>query len=256
MITQIWLKEIRAELYTWKSLAWLVISSSLFSITCYLLLTDSELSLLDQTELLLLLGKVIIGIAILMVTIDASSIITSEFENETAESLFLSPVSLKNLVIGKLLASLTQWALIYLVAVPYILVASSGSNLAFAFLIYSALLGTIGITSLILIVFAVSLTYRSAKNTLTTSLIIVLIFTIPALFPATASGNSIISFFKTINPIDNIFASLDNVLVDYQTSLAQNAKYLLPLFGFLIAGFLILLLSMKKFNHDGVIKTN
>ena len=255
MIKQIWLKEIKAELYTWKSLIWLFISSLLFSITCYLLLTDKEMSLLDQTELLLVLGKVIIGIAILMITIDASSIINSEFENETAESLFLSPVSLKYFIGGKLLASLTQWLLIFIVAVPYIFVASAGSNLAFIFLFYTFLLGTIGITGVILIVFAVSLLYRSTKNTLTTSLILVLIFSVPALFPAGTKGNSFINFFKSINPIDTIFASLDNVLVDFQTSLAQNIKYLIPLLCFFAIGCLLLFFSMKKFHHDGVIKT-
>jgi len=77
----------------------LLISSLLFSVTCYVLLTNKELSLLDQTELLWLLGKVIIGVALLVVTVDASSIITAEFERETAESLFLSPVSLTDFVL-------------------------------------------------------------------------------------------------------------------------------------------------------------
>jgi len=59
-ISQILKKELRGELYTWKSMLWLVIVSLLFSFTCYLLLTNKELSLLDQTELMLLLSKIII----------------------------------------------------------------------------------------------------------------------------------------------------------------------------------------------------
>ncbi len=120
MFTHIWKKEIRGELYTWKSLLWLLISSLLFSVTCYLLLTNKELSLLDQTELLWLLGKVIIGVALLIVIVDASSIITIEFEKETAESLFISPVSLTDFILGKLLAVLTLWLAIFVVSIPYI----------------------------------------------------------------------------------------------------------------------------------------
>ena len=86
MIKEIWLKEIKGELYTWKSTVWLLIASLLFSFTSYLLLTNKELSLLDQTELLWLLGKIIIGVGFLIVAVDASSLITSEFEKETAES--------------------------------------------------------------------------------------------------------------------------------------------------------------------------
>jgi hypothetical protein len=60
MFRYIWKKELQGELYTWKSMLWLVIASLLFSFTSYLLLTDRELSLLDQTELMLLLSQIII----------------------------------------------------------------------------------------------------------------------------------------------------------------------------------------------------
>src|ERR1700682_5643681 len=113
MIKQIWLKEIKEELYTWKSTAWLLIASLLFSFTSYLLLTNKELVLLDQTELLWLLSKVIVGVGLLMVTVDAASLITSEFEKETAESLFLAPISFKQFIIGKFLASLSLWLMIF-----------------------------------------------------------------------------------------------------------------------------------------------
>jgi hypothetical protein len=144
MIRYIWLKELKAELYTWKSTLWLLIASLIFSFTSYLLLTNKELSLLDQTELLWLLSKIIIGVAFLIVTIDASSIITTEFEKETAETLFLAPIRLRDFILAKLLASLTLWVALYIVAVPYMLVTSAGTNLAPAFLGYVALLGTLG----------------------------------------------------------------------------------------------------------------
>src|SRR6266853_3231085 len=104
MFTYIWRKEIQGELYTWKSTLWLLIASLIFSFTSYLLLTDRELSLLDQTEMLWLLSKIIIGVALLVVSIDASSIIASEFEKETAETLFLAPVRLRDFLLGKFLA--------------------------------------------------------------------------------------------------------------------------------------------------------
>jgi ABC-2 type transport system permease protein len=256
MIKQIWLKEIKAQLFTWKSTVWLLIASLLFSFTSYLLLTNKELSLLDQTELLWLLGKIIIGVAFLIVTIDASSIITTEFEKETAESLFLSPISLKDFIIGKFLAALTLWGMVFVVAIPYIIVASSGSNLAIPFLFYTALLGTLGVTGLIMIIFGISLLYRTAKNTLTTSLVILLAFSIPALFSSTLKNNTVADIFSKINPVDNIFSSLDNVLVDYQTSLLQNAKFLLPLLIFGIVGLGVLVIAARRFKSEGVIKND
>lgn len=256
MIKQIWLKEIKSELYTWKSTAWLLIASLLFSFTSYLLLTNKELSLLDQTELLWILSEIIIGVALLIVVIDASSIINSEFEKETAETMFLSPMSLKDFIVGKLLASLSLWAAVFVVAIPYIIVVASGTNLALPFLLFTAILGTLGIVGFIGITFAISLLYRSVKNTLTTSLILLLVFSVPAFFSSTLKNNTAAIWFGKINPVDNIFSSLDNVLVDYHTSIAQNLNYIIPLLLFCAVGLAALWISAGYFKKQGVIKSN
>ena len=256
MIKQIWQKEMRASFFTWKGTVWFLVASLLFSFTSYLLLTNKELSLLDQTELMLLLGQVVIGVALLVITIDASYIITTEFEKETAESLLLSPISISQLLTGKLLASLTLWFCIYIISCPYIIVASNGSNLLIPFLSYTFLLGTLGIIGMIFFIFALSLFFRTSKNTLTTSLVMLLVFTIPSLFSSTLKNNQVALYFAKVNPVDNIFASLDNVLVDYQTSLIQNWQHLLPIFIFCLLGFCLLLVAVRQFNKDGLIKNN
>jgi len=234
---------------------WLLISSLLFSVTSYLLLTNKELSLLDQTELLWLLGKVIIGVALLIVTVDASSVITTEFEKETAESIFLSPVSLADFILGKLLSSLTLWLAIFAVSIPYILVTSAGSHLAIPFLAYITFLGTLGVLGFVLLVFAISLFFRSSKNTLTTSLIILLGLSIPAVFSTTLKNDVASQIISRVNPIDNIFSSLDNVLVDYHVSLLQNWQFIVPLIAFCLLAFILLLFAMHQFQRQGVIRS-
>ncbi len=255
MFTEIWKKEVKGELYTWKSMLWLVIASLLFSLTSYLLLTDKELSLLDQTEMLWILAKIIIATALLIITIDASSIIAAEFEKETAESLFLSPLKLSDFILGKLLACLTLWLSIYVVAVPYIIVTSMGTNLTVPFLCYAALLGTLGVTPLIIVIFGISFLFRSSKNTLTTSLVILMLFSVPALFSSTLKNSLFSLILGTVNPVENIFASLDNVLVDYHVSLARNLVYIIPLAIFLILGFAFLVFAAWRFQREGVIKS-
>jgi ABC-type Na+ efflux pump permease subunit len=256
MSRYIWLKELRGELYTWKSTLWLVISSLLFSFTSYVLLTNKELSLLDQTELLWILSKIIISVGFLVVTIDASSIITTEFEKETAESLFLTPLTLKDFILGKILASATLWFLIVIIAIPYITVSSAGTGLALAFAGYVLLFGTLGTLGLILLIFSISFLYRSSKNTLTTSLIILLIFTIPALFSSNLMNNYVINTFSKINPVSIIFACLDNVLVDFKLSILSNMHYLIPLLVFTFITLFFLLLTSRKFSRQGVIKND
>jgi len=255
MFAHIWQKEIRGELYTWKSMLWLLIASLLFRVTCYLLLTNKELSLLDQPELLWLLGKVIIGVALTIVTVDASSIITIEFEKQTAESLFLSPISLSDLIIGKLLASLTLWFAIFVVSIPYIIVASAGSNLMVPFLVYTALLGRLGILGFVLLIFAISLFFRSGKNTLTTSLIVLLGLAIPSVFSTTLKNDAVSQIISRGNPVDNIFSSLDNVLVDFKISLLENWQCIVPLIVFCLLTCALLAFAVLQFEKRGIIQS-
>jgi ABC-type transport system involved in multi-copper enzyme maturation permease subunit len=254
MIKSIWLKEIKGEFFTWKGTVWLLIASLLLSITSYLLLTDKELSLLDQTEMLWLLSKIIIGVGLLIVTIDASSVLTIEFEADTAEDLFLAPISLYEILAGKILFIVTLWLLVFLVSVPYILVSSAGSHLAGAFLGYLLLLGTLAVLGFAMLVMGLSLLFRSGKNTLTSAMIVLLALVVPALFSTTLKINNAAEFFGRINPIDNIFASLDNVLVDYQTHLSQNLQFIFPLLAFCVLAFIVLALCARQFNKKGITK--
>jgi ABC-type transport system involved in multi-copper enzyme maturation permease subunit len=188
----------------------------------------------------------------LIVTIDASSIATAEFEKGTAESLFLAPVTLADFILGKLLASLTLWLLVFAVATPYIIVASSGTHLAGFFLGYVALFGTLGMVGLLCVTLALSLLYRSGRNTLTTALAILLFLAIPALFGSTLKNSSMVAGFGRINPIDNIFSALDNVLVDYQIRFSANLRFLAPVVGFVIVGILFLFLAARVFKRQGI----
>jgi len=254
MLRLLWSKELKAGLYTWKSLAWLLVTSLIFSVTSYLMLTNRELSLLDQTEMLWLLSKVILSAALLVVVIDSSSLITSEFEQETIECLFLAPLTLKDFVLGKLAVSFTLWALVYLVAAPYVIVTSAGSQLTCAMLGYTALYGSLTVLGFTLLVFAVSFFYRSLRNTLTTSLTVLLASSISALFSSGLKRSAFARALGSINPLDNVFASLDNVLVDYQVSLGRNLSFLLPLVGFCAVMFGFLLLALRAFSRKGITK--
>ncbi len=241
-------------LYTWKGSLWLLISSLIFSFTSYLLLTDRELSLLDQTEMLWLLSKVIIGVGLLVAVIDASSAITSEFEKETAEGLFLAPLTVRGFVLGKFMASMALWLAVFVVALPYMIVTSAGTHLAPFFIGYVFLFGTACISGFVLVCYGLSFLFRSSRNVLTTSLVFSLALAIPATFGTTLKGSTLASLLSRINPLDNAFASLDNVLVDYHTALAQNSQHILPVVGFLLLALAFLFLGIRNFSTKGIVR--
>jgi ABC-type polysaccharide/polyol phosphate export permease len=88
---------------------------------------------------------------------------------------------------------------------------------------------------------------------LTTSLILLLALSIPALFSSTLKNNTAAQVFSTINPIDNIFQSLDNVVVDGQASLLSNWHYLLPLLLFDLFAAIFAVVAARRFEQRGVI---
>jgi hypothetical protein len=61
-------------------------------------------------------------------------------------------------------------------------------------------------------------------------------------------------YFNRVNPIENIFGCLDNVLVDGQLSLMQNAAFIISLVAFCLIGIGLLAAAIGQFNKQGVIK--
>ncbi len=73
-----------------------------------------------------------------------------------------------------------------------------------------------------MLTFSISLFFRSGKNIRITSLLILIACIIPALFSNTMNKNNYLALALSK---DNVFSSLDNVLVDYQTALINNCCF-------------------------------
>src|SRR5436309_15145919 len=113
--------EITGSFYSWRASAWIIVAALIFSLVAYLLLTDKELSLLDQGEMLFTLAEVILALAIIMSAVSASSTISTEIESGTFESLLLTPVTHRQIAIQKMLSIITIWGILYLVSIPYLI---------------------------------------------------------------------------------------------------------------------------------------
>ena len=167
--------EISGSFYSWRGSAWIIAASLIFSLVAYLLLTDKELSLLDQGEMLFTLGEVIIALGIVMSAVSASSAISSEIESGTLESLLLTPITHRQIAIQKMFSIVTIWAILYLVSIPYLIVVASGTNLALSAVLYVGLYGTLLVTAISMISIVISWRLKSSKNSIMTTLMIVLI---------------------------------------------------------------------------------
>ena len=175
----IFTRELKGTFYSWKGAVWIIACSLVFSGVSYLLLTDKELSLLDQGEMLFMLTEVIIVLGLILSTVMASTIVSGEREAGTLETLLLTPVSPLQITSEKLVSIITMWLILYLISIPYIVVVASGTGLTASAIIYTGLYGSVlvlGISLLSVTISAVS----NSKTSLLTSLTLVLVLLAPA----------------------------------------------------------------------------
>lgn len=240
--------ELSGSFYSWRGSAWIIAAAVIFSLVAYLLLTDKELSLLDQGEMLFTLSEVILTLGIIMSAVSAASTISTEIESGTFESLLLTPVTHRQIAIQKTLSIITIWGILFLVSIPYLIAVASGTNLAISAVIYVGLYGTLLVTGISMMSVAISWRLRSSKNSIMTTLMIVLILLAPPLFFGTSLIKTDFGLaLENINPFSHAANSLDSVLVDNEQSLSQQISHIWPVISFTLICALIFILATKHF---------
>jgi ABC-2 type transport system permease protein len=239
--------EILTSFYSWRGTAWIISSGFVFSLIAYLLLTDKELSLLDQGEMLFTLAEVILSLGMLMSAVNASSTISSEIESGTFESLLLTPLTNKQIIFQKMLSIITMWVIQYLVSIPYLIAVSSGTNLSVSAVLYVGLYGTLLVSAITSLSIALSWKLKNSKNSIMTSLMIVLLLLTPSLFFGTSLKKTDFgAALGDINPFSNAADSLDSILVDNEQFLSQQIQHIWPVTGFLIICTVVLITSTRR----------
>lgn len=244
--------ELSGSFYSWRGSAWIVGAALIFSLVAYLLLTDKELSLLDQGEMLFTLAEVIVALGIVMSAANASATISSEMESGTFESLLLTPISHRQIALQKLFSIITLWVFLYLISIPYLVVVASGTNLAWAAVLYVGFYGTLMVTGVSLISIGLSARLRSSKNSIMTTLMIVLILLAPSLFFASSLKKTDFGItLESINPMSNAVNSLDSLLVDNEQSISQQIIHIWPILVFTSICLVFFMYFTRRFEVRG-----
>ncbi len=250
-VALIWSKDMREMLFSRKATLSLVLGTLLYSLASYLILTNTGITLLTQAEALWAFSKTAILVGLLVVLVESSASLASEFESGTADLLLVAPLSLRELVLAKVGVALTLWAALYLVSIPYVIVIATGTGATFACLAYSAVVGTLAVGALALPVTALGLAFRSVRNTLVTSLLVLLAFAVPAFFAGTLSAGGVGTVLKRLDPVQNAFAILDNVIVDNNFSVGSNAGDLTSLVVFFLGSCVVLAVVVLHIERTG-----
>lgn len=209
-------KEIRESILTPKGFLWYILTSVILSVLSYLFLTNGELSLLDQGQMLYMIMNFITALGILIGLVFGADAFAGEIERGTLEALFLSPVSKMEIAMGKLGAAIANWGIIFAISLPYLfVVGKGGQNLLFG-IVYLAILGTL--LAVIFSAFSMGLSARikSMKNSLIISFFIFLLAGSPIFLSAALRRTWFGMILDLINPFADAINTFDSVVIDSQ----------------------------------------
>ncbi len=196
-----------------KAIIFLILFSVLLGVMAFLFATNKELSLTPAAEALFLMVKTTLAVGLLFGLVLGADTISGERERTTIESLLLTPVRRRDVVIGKYLAALSPWPAALAVAGGYLLlIAPDGATFVSAFL-WTGLVGTIIVAAFTGFGVLVSVMSSTNKASLSTSLLVYILFLVPTQLPGNAQAGAVGEFIRRANPLDAVNQFLDKLLV-------------------------------------------
>jgi ABC-2 type transport system permease protein len=219
-----------------RGLILLFLFSVLLSAVAYLTSTNLALNFLEQRESVNLVLQFAVAVGVLATLVVSADGISGERERGTLETLLVTPVSRRSIIIGKLLAALTLWFATFLISIPYVWVLGRdvgilGPALALGFGVGTLLavgLGSIGLL--------ISAACNSNKTSVGASIFLLLILFAPTQLPSGLPQGRFFEALLRANPVASGLAYSSSLLVEGH-SWIQDLSYLItPLLTATIAG--------------------
>lgn len=186
------------------------------SVLSYLFLTNSELSLLDQGEMLYMIMNFVTALGVLIGLVFGADAFAGEIERGTLEALLLSPVNKAEVAMGKIEAALTNWVIIFAISLPYLFVVGKGGQNLLVGIAYLAILGTLLAITFSAFSMGLSARTKSVKNSLIISFFIFLLAGSPIFLSAALRGTWFGMILDLINPFADAVNTFDSVVIDSQ----------------------------------------
>lgn len=240
-----WMVVLRSELSDlWiggKAVVFLILFSVLMGVLTFLFATNTELSLTPPSESLFLMLKTTLAVGLLFGLVLGADTISGERERATIESLLLTPVKRRDVIVGKYLAALSPWPAAMLVAAGYlILIAPDRATFASSYF-WMLVIGTLIVAAFTGFGVLVSVWSATNKASLSTSLLVYILFLVPTQLPGNAQAGAVGEFIKRVNPLDAVNQFLDKLIVSngkFEEMVLWLASPLI-MFGLVIAGLLL-----------------
>jgi len=210
-----------------RGLSWLLLMTVALSAFGLLLVSNTELSLLDNAQVVYdMMGIVTVLGALLTVIVGVDSL-AGERERGSLVPLLLTPVSRGTILFGKLGGQALAWAIMFVLAMPYLwAVGSTGQNLLDG-MIGLALLGTPVVLGFGFFAMGLGARTGSARASQLIALITLILSASPIVLGPSLRQAAIGKAFDAVNPFSAALNAYDAVVIDSQSLLAQSGHFLI-----------------------------
>ena len=214
-------KEAGELLLNVRGLAWLMAMAVALSAFGLLLVSNTELSLLDNAQVVYDMAGIVTALGSLLAMVVGIDTIAGERERGSLVPLLLTPVARDTILAGKLGGVAIAWTTMYVLAIPYLwAIGSTGQNLLDGMLTL-ALLGTPVVLGFGFFGMGLGSRLPSARAGLLTGLIVLVVSTSPLLLGPSLRQSAVGRAFDAINPFSAAVNAYDAVLIDSQPVFMQ-----------------------------------
>ncbi len=224
-----------------RGLAWLLTFSGLLSAFSLLLVSNTELSLLDNAQVLYMMAGTVLAAGALLAAILGSDAYAGEKERGTLIPLLCAPIVPDALLAGKAIGLLAAWGIMFMMSIPYLwAVGASGQNLGAA-VFYLALFGTPVVLGFGYLAMAMSARTGSVMMSLLISATVLMLAASPLLIGPGLRSTAIGRGLDAINPLAGALNTFDSVIIDSDPFAAQTMRLIL-----VAAWLLICLIAARR----------
>jgi hypothetical protein len=215
-------KEVKGNLYSIRGSMWAVLSAVVLNLTSsHLLLTDKELPHSGQSEILYVVASLAIGLGLLVAGVFAAEPVTGKKERETLVGMVPAPTKRGAALLGKVWGAIALWFLIFVISAPHILVVGFGAGIPWAELIHTLVLGTLCVASFATLTAGICALSGSRRGVMLASTAILVAMGAPTLLGNALQKSWLGNTYDALSPVAQARLSLENVIVDKETLLAQ-----------------------------------
>jgi ABC-2 type transport system permease protein len=219
-----------------RGLILLFLFSVLLSGVAYLTSTNLALNFLEQRESVNLVLQFAVAVGVLATLVVSADGISGERERGTLETLLVTPVSRRSIILGKLIAALTLWFATFLISIPYLWVLGRDVGILGPALALGLGVGTLLAVGLGSIGLLISAACNSNKTSVGASIFLLLILFAPTQLPSGLPQGWFFEVLLRANPVASGLTYISSLLVEGH-SWNQDLSYLItPLLTAIIAG--------------------